>query len=316
MKTRLDVIVRFAELEAFVDQQVKTYSTGMLMRLAFASAIHVDPDLLIVDEALSVGDVYFQRKSLDRMDHFRQSGKTILFVSHDPHLIQRFCTRALWLEAGHVAMTGEAREVVTAYQAFCARLEDERLKDAAVHGGIRSPEHEEILRDLQLTGSRWGNGRIRFTHVEMINAAGEVSWVHTTGDPATIRFHVSAEEDFPRPESSPSIFIATTGSSSARSIISTRTTPTCRSRAVNTSSNYNPAPRTAAQRLLPFAQSPIPKTARPTGTIRRTFIIKCINSTSSPIASSTGLFSSKPSGGRSIKVRQRLRSQPDGGSLR
>jgi lipopolysaccharide transport system ATP-binding protein len=199
MKTRLDVIVRFAELEAFVDQQVKTYSTGMLMRLAFASAIHVDPDLLIVDEALSVGDVYFQRKSLNRMDHFRQSGKTILFVSHDPQLIQRFCTRALWLEAGHVVMTGEAREVVTAYQAFCARLEDDRLKDAAVHGGIRSPEHEEILRDLQLTGSRWGNGRIRFTHVEMINAAGEVSWVHTTGDPATIRFHVSAEEDFPAP---------------------------------------------------------------------------------------------------------------------
>jgi ABC-type polysaccharide/polyol phosphate transport system ATPase subunit len=199
MKTRLDVIVRFAELEDFVDQVVKTYSTGMLMRLAFASAIHVDPDLLIVDEALSVGDVYFQRKSLDRMDHFRQSGKTILFVSHDPQLIQRFCTRALWLEAGHVAMTGEAREVVTAYQAFCARLEDERLKDAAVHGGLRSSDHEEILRDLQLTGSRWGNGRIRFTHVEMINAAGEVSWVHTTGDPATIRFHIAAEEDFPAP---------------------------------------------------------------------------------------------------------------------
>ena len=199
MKTRLDVIVRFAELEGFVEQPVKTYSTGMLMRLAFASAIHVDPDLLIVDEALSVGDVYFQRKSLDRMDHFRQSGKTILFVSHDPQLIQRFCSRALWLEAGHVAMTGEAREVVTAYQAFCARLEDERLKEAAVHGGIRAPDHEELLRDLQLTGSRWGNGRIRFTHVEMINAAGEVSWVHTTGDPATIRFHVSAEEDFPAP---------------------------------------------------------------------------------------------------------------------
>lgn len=100
MKRRLEVIVRFAELEEFIDQPVRTYSTGMLMRLAFAAAIHVDPDVLIVDEALSVGDVYFQRKSLDRMDYFRKAGKTVLFVSHDPGLVQRFCDRALWLEAG------------------------------------------------------------------------------------------------------------------------------------------------------------------------------------------------------------------------
>src|SRR6476661_6598801 len=124
MRSRLDVIVDFAELSGFVDQPVKTYSTGMLMRLAFASAIHVDPDVLIVDEALSVGDVYFQRKSLDRMDYFRKAGKTVLFVSHDPQLVQRFCSRALWLEAGRVAMSGPTREVVTAYQAFCMQLED------------------------------------------------------------------------------------------------------------------------------------------------------------------------------------------------
>lgn len=199
MKRRLDVIVKFAELEGFIEQPVKTYSTGMLMRLAFASAIHVDPDVLIVDEALSVGDVYFQRKSLDRMDHFRQSGKTILFVSHDPQLIQRFCTRAVWLESGSVAMSGDAREVVTAYQAFCARLEESRLRDAAAHGGLRSPEHEEILRELQLVGSRWGNGKIRFTRVEMINAGGESSWVHRTGDPVTIRLYLTTEQDYPEP---------------------------------------------------------------------------------------------------------------------
>jgi ABC-type polysaccharide/polyol phosphate transport system ATPase subunit len=199
MLQRLDVIVQFAELENFVDQPVKTYSTGMLMRLAFAAAIHVDPDVLIVDEALSVGDVYFQRKSLDRMEYFRKSGKTVLLVSHDPSMIQRFCTRAVWIEGGRVALTGDARKVVTAYQAFCARLEEEHLRNMAANSGIRSQEHEQILRDLELTGSRWGNGRIRFTNVEMLNAAGEARWVFHTGEPVTIRLHYEADQDYPQP---------------------------------------------------------------------------------------------------------------------
>ncbi len=199
MARRMDVIVQFAELEAFVDQPVKTYSTGMLMRLAFASAIHVDPDVLIVDEALSVGDVYFQRKSLDRMEYFRKAGKTVLFVSHDPGLVQRFCTRALWIEGGRAAMVGEAREVVTAYQAFCAKLEDQRLHQTAQGGGIGSPDHEDILRELRLTGSRWGNGRIRFTGVELLNPRGEATWVFKTGESMTIRLACEADADYPAP---------------------------------------------------------------------------------------------------------------------
>jgi ABC-type polysaccharide/polyol phosphate transport system ATPase subunit len=199
MRRRMDVIIRFAELEGFVDQPVKTYSTGMLMRLAFASAIHVDPDVLIVDEALSVGDVYFQRKSLDRMEYFRKAGKTVLFVSHEPTLVQRFCARALWLEGGRVAMVGDAKEVVTSYQAFCARLEEERLRDRAVNGGIASREHDDILRELELTGSRWGNGRIRFTGVEMINSRGEQAWIIKTGEETTIRFRLEADDDYPAP---------------------------------------------------------------------------------------------------------------------
>lgn len=146
------------------------------MRLAFAAAIHVDPEVLIVDEALSVGDVYFQRKSLDRMEHFRKAGKTVLFVSHDPLLIQRFCTKAVWIEQGRVTMSGDARSVVTSYQAFCARMEDEYLKHLASNSGIRSIEHEAILRDLELVGARWGNGKIRFTNVEMLNDQGEAKW--------------------------------------------------------------------------------------------------------------------------------------------
>lgn len=200
MKQRLDVIVQFAELEAFVDQPVRTYSTGMLMRLAFAAAIHVDPDVLIVDEALSVGDVYFQRKSLDRLEHFRRAGKTVLFVSHDPALVQRFCDRALWLEAGRAQMTGPAPEVVRHYQAFCERLESERLqKSGGPTGSLSEQEHERILRELQLIGSRWGNGRISFTRVEMFNAEGEAAWVFKAGDEVTIRLYFTADNDYPQP---------------------------------------------------------------------------------------------------------------------
>ncbi|MFN7927309.1 MAG: ABC transporter ATP-binding protein [Blastocatellia bacterium] len=201
MRERLDVIVRFAELEGFIDQPVKTYSTGMIMRLAFAAAIHVDPDVLIVDEALSVGDVYFQRKSLDRIEYFRKAGKTVLFVSHDPRLIQRFCTHALWLEGGRTAMQGDAREVVTAYEAFCQRLENERLN--AVSQELEKRAHDSaadvIVRDLQLLGSRWGNGRIRLTKLELLNAEGEAKWIFQMGEDITIQLSVYAEYDFPAP---------------------------------------------------------------------------------------------------------------------
>lgn len=198
MKRRLEVIVRFAELEGFIDQPVRTYSTGMLMRLAFAAAIHVDPDVLIVDEALSVGDVYFQRKSLDRMDYFRKAGKTVLFVSHDPALVQRFCDRALWLEGGESAMLGQSREVVAAYQAFCVRLEEERLRQAAQGIGSDLVEHEEILRELKLTGSRWGNGRIRVNRVEMVDEQNGSSWVIRSGQPVTVRLHYDSDGHYPQ----------------------------------------------------------------------------------------------------------------------
>ena len=200
MQARMEVIVRFAELEGFVDQPVKTYSTGMIMRLAFAAAIHVDPDVLIVDEALSVGDVYFQRKSLDRIEYFRQAGKTILFVSHDPRMIQRFCTKALWIEGGQTAMFGEAKEVVTAYEAFCQRLENERL--SAVSQTTQQPlanDANSLVQELKLVGSRWGNGCLRFTKIELVDASGVAKWVFKTGEAMAIRLSVEADQDYEAP---------------------------------------------------------------------------------------------------------------------
>ena len=114
--TRMQEIVDFAELGTFIDQPVRTYSSGMYVRLGFAVASSVSPDVLIVDEALSVGDAYFQRKSIDRIKYFRDIGVTILFVSHDLPIVKRFCDQALWLHEGKVQNLGSAHKVIKSYE--------------------------------------------------------------------------------------------------------------------------------------------------------------------------------------------------------
>ena len=114
---RLEEILAFAELGAFIDHPIKTYSTGMAMRLAFAVATSVEPDVLIVDEALAVGDGYFQKKCIDQILRIRERGATILFCSHAMYYVTMFCERAVWLEDGRVRQEGPARDVVEAYEA-------------------------------------------------------------------------------------------------------------------------------------------------------------------------------------------------------
>lgn len=111
-----DDIVGFAEIEEFIDQPLRTYSSGMQMRLAFSVAVHVDPNVLIVDEVLAVGDEAFQRKCMERIEMFRRQGKTLLVVSHDMNMIRRFCSRALWLERGQLMADGPVEEVAAAYE--------------------------------------------------------------------------------------------------------------------------------------------------------------------------------------------------------
>jgi lipopolysaccharide transport system ATP-binding protein len=113
---RLDEIVDFAEIEHFIDQPLRTYSSGMQMRLAFSVAIHVDPDVLIIDEALAVGDSHFQQKCLERIEHFRQAGKTLLIVSHDMEMINKFTNRSLWLERGILMADGPSSIISSAYE--------------------------------------------------------------------------------------------------------------------------------------------------------------------------------------------------------
>src|ERR671930_2399048 len=137
---RFDEIVDFAELKEFIDAPVKTYSSGMYMRLGFAVAINVDPDVLLVDEVLAVGDEAFTHKCLDKFGEFRRRGKTILLVTHSLDLVTRFCDEALWLDGGIVKTTGDPKRVVGAYLTAVEQSEGQLLADAtakAVEGATR-----------------------------------------------------------------------------------------------------------------------------------------------------------------------------------
>lgn len=118
IEERIPQILAFADIGEYINQPVKTYSSGMFVRLAFAVAIHVDPDILIVDEALAVGDIRFQMKCMDKFTEFVQKGKTILFVTHDVNSVKRFCNRAIWLNRGKLLMDGNTDEVTDRYLDF------------------------------------------------------------------------------------------------------------------------------------------------------------------------------------------------------
>ena len=112
---RLDSIVAFAEVEKALDNPIRTYSSGMQMRLAFSVAVHTEPEILLIDEVLSVGDIAFQRKCLDRIDEFKAAGCSILLVSHEGSMVQELCDEALWLDSGRLISQGRAIDVVRQY---------------------------------------------------------------------------------------------------------------------------------------------------------------------------------------------------------
>ncbi|HNT35575.1 MAG TPA: ABC transporter ATP-binding protein, partial [bacterium] len=207
IRERMDEIIEFAELKAFIDQPVRTYSSGMYVRLGFAIASSVRPDVLIVDEALSVGDAYFQRKSIDRIQYFREHGVTILFVSHDLSIVRRFCDQALWLNEGRVQNFSDVHRVSKAYELWERKKEqvslgiEYQMEQTAAEpeldgSGVTSREQKKKLRVL---GSTWGSGEVKITRVEMLNTEGKSGWTFTTGEPITIRYHFYAFKEIPTP---------------------------------------------------------------------------------------------------------------------
>lgn len=179
-------IVQFAELEDFVDMQVRHYSSGMYVRLGFAIAVHVDPDILIVDEVLAVGDEPFQRKCLDRIRQFQSLGKTIIFVTHAVDLVREICNRALFLHKGCVVERGAPGDVVRAYR-------------RKVHGEA----HLEAAPK-----ERRGTREIRITNFEILGASGAERQVFETGEEMTFVLRLEADEPVEDPNVGLQIFDA------------------------------------------------------------------------------------------------------------
>ena len=200
-------IVRFAELEEFIDAPVKTYSSGMYMRLGFAVAINVDPDVLLVDEVLAVGDESFTHKCLDKFAEFRRRGRTVLLVTHSLDLVTRFCDEALWLDGGVAKAQGDPRRVIDAYLMDVAGTENVQLAaDDTTANSQPNPESRIPLdsargkpgpdpRDMfQAAEGRWGSREAEITAVEMVGAAAQPAHLFQSGERVEIRLHVRANQ--------------------------------------------------------------------------------------------------------------------------
>lgn len=151
IKKKMNHIIEFSELGDFIYQPVKNYSSGMFARLAFALSIHVDPDILIVDEALAVGDMHFQLKCMDKFNEFREQGKTILFVTHDVHSVKRFCSRAIWMDHGEIKSDGECGSVTDEYLDFLKMETGEEIK---THEKIVIASQDSVEIKMEKTAQR------------------------------------------------------------------------------------------------------------------------------------------------------------------
>jgi ABC-type polysaccharide/polyol phosphate transport system ATPase subunit len=222
---RFEEIVAFAELEDFIDAPVKTYSSGMYMRLGFAVAINVNPDVLLVDEVLAVGDETFAHKCFDKLAEFRRRGRTILLVTHSLDLVARLCDEALWLDGGVVRGRGDPKRIVDAYLMDVARAENASLeRDAApvlpapVERRPPEPEQPAIVPPAETPApppetpstpnaedatppdmfkaveGRWGTREAEILAVEFLGGDGRAAFVFQSGDPMEIRLRVSAHE--------------------------------------------------------------------------------------------------------------------------
>lgn len=183
-ETEIDGLIKdiydFSELGKYFSQPVRTYSSGMQMRLAFSVATAVRPDLLIIDEALAVGDTYFQHKSFNRIKQFREQGTTLLFVSHDRGAVQALCDRAILLEKGCMIKDGKPEEVMNYYNALLAQKQEQTIV-------------EMVTGDRVATTS--GTGEVVFEEIKLLNAAGEEIEIVKVGESVQLHFKVRVNED-------------------------------------------------------------------------------------------------------------------------
>ncbi len=172
IENKFDAIVEFAGLEEFIDTPVKNYSSGMFVRLGFAVAANVEPDVLLIDEVLSVGDETFQRRCAEKIEEFRRDGRTIVFVSHGLAQVEQLCEQVAWLDHGQLVELGPAPAIITRYRGD-------------------SHEGERVEADL---GERWGSLEAEITAAGFVDDAGQPAPLLTTLKPATLRLEFDAHQ--------------------------------------------------------------------------------------------------------------------------
>jgi lipopolysaccharide transport system ATP-binding protein len=182
----MDAIIDFSGISDFIDTPVKVYSSGMFVRLGFAIAVSLDPEILIVDEVIAVGDEEFQRKCFDHLFELRKKGATIVLVTHALGVIQDLCDQAVWLDNGRVRELGPAREIVDSY------LGDVNQREIDARPPVSTDESRSP------TSKRLGTGEVRITSIEYLDGDGNASPVLLADAPCTIRMHFAAREPVAR----------------------------------------------------------------------------------------------------------------------
>ena len=195
-------IEEFAEIGEFIDQPVKTYSSGMGVRLAFAVAIHVEPEILLVDEALSVGDIYFRQRCMRKVHEMRDAGVTILFVSHAIAEVKALGDRTMWLEGGRIKDIGNTDTVVTRYMA--AMVEKDNVYLAGAHHKLQEAPHDpvkapEIVDTIPNIDHRFGDGRAEVIGIAVLDGTGQPLYVLEPSSAIVVRISVRAIEDLMLP---------------------------------------------------------------------------------------------------------------------
>jgi len=182
---KLDDIIRFSELGEQIDNPVRTYSSGMYMRLAFSVAINVEADILLIDEILAVGDVSFQKKCFEKLREIKYSGTTIVIVSHSLQQIEQICDKSIWIENGHIRQIGEPKEI---HLKYLKEMEEERQR--LIHEAKKNSEADLDDRD-SFCGKkviRSGNGDVYFTNVSLFNKEGKFETVYSSHDFMKVRY--------------------------------------------------------------------------------------------------------------------------------
>ena len=204
--SRLQSILDFADIGDFINQPVKTYSSGMFVRLAFAVAINIDPEILIVDEALSVGDVFFQNKCFHKFEEFRNAGKTILFVSHDLSSIRKYCDRAILLDHGVKLEEGDTASVIDTFKRvlvgqYAPEEEDAEPDDQTVITAAPVSEEGEWKKNYVLNPDSdcYGDLKAEIVDFAVIDSKGKFTSVLVKGEPFRIRVKIRANEDIEDP---------------------------------------------------------------------------------------------------------------------